>query len=688
MKKAIIILSTSSIALLPLSLPLVGCGSQLKQVHILNICDTHGEIPGYGDDFFDEQPYYPGAIRTSQSIQKIVKQYPGSVVLSGGDNNSSGTFSTCTQGDTMYPVLRSMDIRYSAVGNHAWEWGLDKLTQFHYDQLGRTEHTDGNYFVTSNVLNHKEFRDWDWHYHEGEAGFQEDYEKWKTNKVEWADPYKIIDLNHHLVCLIGLTTTVTMEDGNKEAIKDTSFIPYIPAVWYTKHFIKEQEGQAVFDAIDAFVLFTHIGAGQSEGTGLAENIDTNIDLILGAHTHTDYAEYFHNDILNKDIPFVESQAHMSSFSDAIFYFNDSKPLGQRLDHIEVQTITPEVDCGGHDPKSDDPEERQKAKAAAAAQIEYISQHPETKVVSETVAEYNKQKQIAKEQLNQDLCQSNDGLSYTQLGHQFDQPYFYCETIIEQAGAFLCKSEIEGFDILLAQEIAQGNMKKACVAYCTNDSINIDLDAGPFKLKDVYGFFPYDNQAVYCCLTYYQMEQIIEYILAGADRDNLQESYYYTKDLFYEPGQKADIQELRFPYGPNQLYGVSFKVKQVAPTEENYGSVYQYQPESLKVYDPEKSGANIDDPSTYGDKQYWQSNNRLVRMILSNFNFDEGNKQQKMIKAFAEFNEVGGDEWTKVHRITSMDLRELMKSYLAQLQSSSKTADLSLDILRSMFIIEA
>lgn len=105
--------------------PLASCGNNQQtkkvEVHILDACDIHGEIPGYGDDFFSSSSIYAGAIRTANEMQKIVEQYPGSICLSGGDNNSSGTFSTCTKGETMYPVLSAMDMVYSVVGNHAWD---------------------------------------------------------------------------------------------------------------------------------------------------------------------------------------------------------------------------------------------------------------------------------------------------------------------------------------------------------------------------------------------------------------------------------------------------------------------------------------------------------------------------------------------------------------------------------------
>lgn len=656
---------------------LSSCGKDtISEVHILEADDIHGEIPGFGDSFFSSSNKYAGAIRTANEMQKIVDEHPGSICLSGGDNNSSGTFSVCTKGETMYPVLSAMDIRYSAVGNHAWDWGKEPLENYKYDYLGRTADTLGNYFITGNVLDGNQYRKYKWCYDEDDPQFELDYEIWKDHKVQWADPAKIVDMRGHNVCLIGLTTTATMSDGNQEELKDTSIIPYIPSIHYIKHFIKEEQPD-IYNKIDAFVLYTHIGHGEVEG--FVKDLDTNVDLILGAHTHSDVSEEYHSDVLNKDIDFIESQAHLASFSDAKLVFDDSKPVGSRLIDVTTQNIIPQI-----------PEN----KAEAAAQLNEIIKTAKNKVVMNTISEYAFQKERAIKILNTILGHSNNGLEYEQLGHQFDKPAVYPKKhdgLIEQVGAWLCKSQILGFNTLFANEIAAGEMLPVSISYCTNDAINtiIEPDADVL-LKDIYGFYPYENKPVYGVLTYYQLEQIISYTLSGAADKQHKE---YTEEIYNtSTGSGAQIDNLRTPYGQSQMFGMSFQVEKIA--SDNQGRVYKYKndPEhSLKVFDAVNNTGldDINDTTKYEDVSYWgQDGTHYIPIVINSFNYNGGNNQQKMIKQFCEFNAQKNHTKPElqVHEFPSTDIRELTKAYLDVIKSNPEiTVDMPTTLLQTLFL---
>ncbi|MCQ3908425.1 MAG: hypothetical protein MJ200_02520 [Mycoplasmoidaceae bacterium] len=93
-----------------------------ETVHILAFNDLHGAATGCGDTDFPNTSYKnPGVMRMAQTFDPILHNNPGSILLSCGDNNSGDAFSTATHGETMYPLLKSLDCRYSAVGNHAFE---------------------------------------------------------------------------------------------------------------------------------------------------------------------------------------------------------------------------------------------------------------------------------------------------------------------------------------------------------------------------------------------------------------------------------------------------------------------------------------------------------------------------------------------------------------------------------------
>lgn len=665
------ITSLSVLGSLPLAITSCGNGKTETEVHISTLCDVHGEIPGYGDDFFDSNVKYAGAIRTVQEIQKIQANYPGSVTLLCGDQNGSGTFSTCAKGDTMYPVLSAMNAPYSAVGNHAWDFGKEKLEDKTFDTLGRTKDTKGNYFVTSNVLNDATLQTKrTWVYKYDQPGFLEDYRLWKRKKVSWADSYKVIDMAGHKVALLGLTTKQTLQDGAKAEIKDLAFIDYAPAIYYTKYQMVEDLGQKEFDKIDAFVALTHVQASindegevYGDGADICKNIDTNIDLFLSGHWHSNVAAKVHNSILNKDIPIMQSAAHLESFCDATIKFDDTKPEGQRLKSIEPKIVKPDIE---------------QDRAKAYAQIQDIINNPFNDIVKNTCDVYKQQKDIAISKLNKVLGTSTDGLKYDIFDHW---DHKYGATGVEQTGVLVTKSNPIGLTLLHQDDINNGTIAKPSIGIISNDSIRASIKPGNVTLKDVYGIYAFDNKPIYFSLTYYQLEQVIEYMLENNYRDS---NDFYTKDLYYEPGIKvpySDIGDINLTYCPGQYGGFAFSVNK--HTSENGKIYYTYIDDSLKVYDP--YDGDIDDVDTYKGASFWTGNRKYIQGVMSNFSFNDGNKQYKMIKRFALYNDKQADilDKYKIHYYDD-DVRKLVEATIVDMTNNGKTIDVPVTTLNKMF----
>ena len=94
----------------------------IEQVHILSLNDLHGAAAGYGDeDFKTINSKDPGVIRLMNKMSPIIEDHPGSFMVAAGDSNAGNMFSTAVHGESMFKVLKSMGVRYSAVGNHAFE---------------------------------------------------------------------------------------------------------------------------------------------------------------------------------------------------------------------------------------------------------------------------------------------------------------------------------------------------------------------------------------------------------------------------------------------------------------------------------------------------------------------------------------------------------------------------------------
>ncbi|MCQ3914538.1 MAG: hypothetical protein MJ201_01820 [Mycoplasmoidaceae bacterium] len=91
-------------------------------LHILDINDLHGAAPGYGDDVISGvSRHNPGLIRIADQMGETLRDYPGSIVLSAGDNATGDAFSTAMHGKSLFPVEKSLGVQYSAVGNHEFD---------------------------------------------------------------------------------------------------------------------------------------------------------------------------------------------------------------------------------------------------------------------------------------------------------------------------------------------------------------------------------------------------------------------------------------------------------------------------------------------------------------------------------------------------------------------------------------
>lgn len=691
--KTLSVLSLGSVMAAPL---LTSCAKKdtKTEYHIMSISDIRGEIPGYGDpDFKDLESKYPGAIRVTDAMQEIAERSKDYVILSGGDQNGSGKFSSCTQGETMYAVMKAMGIRYSAVGNHAWDWGSDKLihTETGYDHLGRTDKTEGNYFITANVLNGPNWETYNWELDQTKPKFAEDFARWNKERVTWADPYKVIDLSGHKICLIGLTTQDTLHDGNLEYIKEFySFSNYNAAVNYSKYLLKTTD-EKTFNEIESFILLTHCGATENnswisgDAGELANKVDTPIDAILAAHTRTPICGYVWNNKFDKKVAIAQVNDKMQSFIDLKIEFDDSKPVGQRFKSITPSIIKPTIASESFD--------------AATAQLKAIQEHPRNEIVKNVCDVYNAQKQIALQTLKTQIGKTTNGLSYYQAHHLKEylypedvKPVTHSGILVEQAGAFAAKGVLAGFNQYYdEQEYKQEDRRKANISIISNDSINrgIDptlLESGKVTLSELYDLFPYDEHTVTASLTYYQLEQVIKYMLTGKITHTPSDKC--TDEFFVNESAPAPIiyDDLQFPSGPTQFYGFAYKVIPASKSDKQFRK-YEYVPESLVIYDPaEGSGCDIDDPSTWLDKTKWDArtgNDKYITLVMNSFNFDYGNRQLMMIKDFARFNESESPAPIHIYEEFSLDVRDLCRKYIEKVQD----IELSDDVCKKLALLE-
>lgn len=700
--------------------------------HILDINDFHGAAAPFGEDEKDYQievSYHnPGIERLAEFYDGFLQDHPSTVFLAAGDNNSGDCFSTVTHAKTLYPLLKALGVRYSAVGNHAFEWGKEYMSGITidkdgkkrphetFDEWARTDETDGNYFVCANILDGSiEDDEYHWKY-DKEDDKDHDYSKWKKNKVSWADPYKIINFQGHPVCLIGLLTKGTRKDGNQKAISDLGFIDYQASVHYAKHLAQEELGKD-YDKIESFILLTHVECDfvkDKEGTitnatgaaaELAATLDTDIDAVIAGHSHKKGCYPMHNLILKKDVWVGQADTAGKAILDTNINFK-----------YEGNKLTKQVSMEILDQEKYKSDEYEKAKEELLETREYAKTRGWQSPLRKVCEEYEKQRRLVKYEFESSVGRAKtNGLAYpvmherSKLGHEYVWPNEYYpagtpDFLVEQMGGWENYATIEGFN-LLNDETAK--LPKPWISFNNWDSLTHEIPVIPegrnFTKGDIYQLLTYENDVYFGYLTVAQLCHILNYMVVGkgmfsyVDKEGPQ--YKEKTDLLndYILGTKYEGMTLpnsiRYLCGPLQEWGLSCEFQKYQSTDPENKREWELKfeesggkkiPTNLKIYNPNKAGANIKDSSTWMDvKELGDAiTTTYIPIVVSGFIYTGGNNQNTMFKMYMEYNDNATKGQYPVYKVENAFTRDPVFRFLESIEDE-QNVDLDINVVHGI-----
>lgn len=154
--------------------------AQGSNIDILTFNDFHGNVIESGKN--------PGMAKLVAYVREWESKNPNTIVVSGGDSYQGTAISNLTHGAPVTDMIKEMGVVASAVGNHEFDWGTDKIEVWAKD--------GGFDFLASNI-----------------------YDKNTNEPVTWAKPYKIVEEGGIKIGFIGLahpdTSTLTKEENIK-----------------------------------------------------------------------------------------------------------------------------------------------------------------------------------------------------------------------------------------------------------------------------------------------------------------------------------------------------------------------------------------------------------------------------------------------------------------------------------------
>lgn len=216
-----------------------------NKVTILSFNDFHGSVAQSGKNV--------GMVKFAGAVDAYKSENPDTIVVSGGDNFQGSSISNLTYGAPVNEFMKSIGVTASAVGNHEFDWGTDRIPNWA---------KDGGYdYLACNI-----------------------YDKATGEPVTWAKPYKIVSAKGIKIAFIGFTTPETSFKTTPANVKNLEFKDpkSVAGEWIEK---------AKKDGADVVIALTHLGSVQDAKTGAITGEAADLcsvkgfDAVISAHTH-------------------------------------------------------------------------------------------------------------------------------------------------------------------------------------------------------------------------------------------------------------------------------------------------------------------------------------------------------------------------------------------------------------------
>lgn len=219
----------------------------VRTIDILTVNDVHGALLATGKN--------PGLAKTYGVIQSLRSENPqGTLLVGGGDYFQGSVESNLTGGENTLVVLNAMGFQAMAVGNHEFDWGLERLRQL----AGQAEFP----FLAANIRQRST----------GET-------------LPFLPPSRLLEVGGVKIGVLGLTTQETPIKTHPRNVQELLFTD--PAAEARRE-VEELRAKGA----ELVVVIAHLGSEQDpqtgalagEGLALLQQVE-GIDVLVTGHTH-------------------------------------------------------------------------------------------------------------------------------------------------------------------------------------------------------------------------------------------------------------------------------------------------------------------------------------------------------------------------------------------------------------------
>ena len=214
-------------------------------INIFSINDTHGAI---------ETSSTTTGMAQVASVVNSLETSSDYIKVANGDIFQGGYASNITRGRIFIDVLNAMEFDCFVIGNHEFDWGIEKISVYNDGDLSNGE---ANFpFLGANIVY-----------------------KSSSTMPDWLEEYTIVENNGLRVGIIGVIGEGLTSSINSEFVEDYTFLNPVPIVERLSKKLR------TIEQCDSVIVAIH-EYEDSTNNSLAKLVnESRIDGILCAHTH-------------------------------------------------------------------------------------------------------------------------------------------------------------------------------------------------------------------------------------------------------------------------------------------------------------------------------------------------------------------------------------------------------------------
>ncbi len=254
-----------------------------ESIDLLSINDFHGSI--------DESSKNPGASKLGQYLLDARSANENTLLMSAGDNYQGSAISNLTKGMIVNDIFDYIELDYSAVGNHEFDFGREAIVDWNQSTK----------FLAANIVN----------------------KSTRNTSPSWVEPYSIESFTvagqEVKVGVIGIATPDTYFTTDPKQITDLDFLDAVSTVAEYEPIVRAEGADFVF-VLSHSPSFIENDVVSNEAADIAQN--TNVDGVFSGHSH----QTVEGEVNNK--PVLQGYYAGRAVSKmSVVYSNDGEYLG-------------------------------------------------------------------------------------------------------------------------------------------------------------------------------------------------------------------------------------------------------------------------------------------------------------------------------------------------------------------------